>query len=250
MIGGVERAIEQMIQNPNGLLGTVRTTNWSAKGRAVLLGDAAHAIVPFFGQGMNCGFEDVHEIVKIIDKYACSGGSFSEPQSSLESALAGAADFVMDPAAADKWASAFDEYSEARTTNGNAIADMALENFEEMRDRVGDRSFLLQKRVENRIENCLGDKFRSRYAMVCYGGAGNVTYRNAFRLGEVQTEVLKELIVNQAAELEAIEDDSWGEQIQRLADSVSMEEAERLIDERVVPLQRELGIDLSTVCHH
>lgn len=127
-----------------------------------------------------------------------------EVQNSLEAALAGAADAVMDATAASKWATAFDEYTEARHTNGNAIADMALENFEEvcllllecgspllmapvqMRNRVGDRTFLLQKRVENRIENCLGEKFRSRYAMVCYGGAGNVTYRNAFKLGEVQ----------------------------------------------------------------
>lgn len=56
----------------------------------------------------------------------------------------------------------------------------------QMRDRVADRTFLLQKRVENRIENALAEKFRSRYAMVCYGGSGNVTYRNAFILGEIQ----------------------------------------------------------------
>lgn len=65
MIGGVDRAIEQMLQNPSGLLGTVRTTNWNTLGRVVLLGDACHAIVPFFGQGMNCGFEDVYEFVKV-----------------------------------------------------------------------------------------------------------------------------------------------------------------------------------------
>lgn len=111
----------------------------------------------------------------------------------------------MEPTESTKWASAFKEYSEARKVNGNAIADMALENFEEvasyvsfqinnptefccvqMRDRVSDRSFLLQKRLENRIENAFPEKFRSRYAMVCYGGAGNVTYRNAFDLGKVQ----------------------------------------------------------------
>jgi kynurenine 3-monooxygenase len=58
-----------------------------------------------------------------------------------------------------------------------------------MRDRVGDRVFLLEKRLENRIENALGEKFRSRYAMVCYGGAGNVSYRNAFILGEIQASL-------------------------------------------------------------
>ena len=66
MIGGVERAIDQMIKNPNGLLGTVRTTEWNTSGRVVLLGDAAHAIVPFFGQGMNCGFEDVKDLIQVL----------------------------------------------------------------------------------------------------------------------------------------------------------------------------------------
>ena len=65
MIGGIDKAIDQMLANPNGLLGTVRTTNWNHRGRVVLLGDSAHAIVPFFGQGMNCGFEDVFEFIKV-----------------------------------------------------------------------------------------------------------------------------------------------------------------------------------------
>lgn len=143
-----------------------------------------------------------------------------------------------------------------------------------MRDRVSDRTFLLQKRLENRIENALPDKFRSRYAMVCYGGAGNVTYRNAFILGKIQvtqllfidaqnasphhhyalhapkSEILKELAADAALELEAIPDDTWGDSIQRLADGISLEAAEKLIDERLAPLQRELGIDLATVTHH
>lgn len=65
MIGGVERAVQQMLTNPNGLLGTVRTTKWNCRGRVLLLGDASHAIVPFFGQGMNSGFEDVWEFTKV-----------------------------------------------------------------------------------------------------------------------------------------------------------------------------------------
>jgi hypothetical protein len=65
MIGGADKAIDQMLKNPHGLLGTVRTTNWINRGRVVLLGDAAHAIVPFFGQGMNCGFEDIFHITRV-----------------------------------------------------------------------------------------------------------------------------------------------------------------------------------------
>ena len=70
-----------------------------------------------------------------------------------------------------------------RKPNGDAIAEMALDNFVEMRDRVGGDRFLLMKAVENLIENRLPHKFRSRYAMVCYGGLGNVSYDVALRLG-------------------------------------------------------------------
>jgi hypothetical protein len=70
-----------------------------------------------------------------------------------------------------------------------------------MRDRVADRKFLLQKKVENRIENALGHKFRSGYAMVCYGGAGNVSYRNAFILSRVQVRCKSQYVVPQGAPL-------------------------------------------------
>lgn len=65
MIGGAERAVDQMLKNPSGLLGTVRATAWNHRGRVVLLGDAAHAICPFFGQGMNCGFEDIFHFIRV-----------------------------------------------------------------------------------------------------------------------------------------------------------------------------------------
>lgn len=65
LIGGAERAVDQMLKNPNGLLGTVRADTWAHRGRVLLLGDAAHAIVPFFGQGMNCGFEDIFHITRV-----------------------------------------------------------------------------------------------------------------------------------------------------------------------------------------
>ena len=71
MIGGAERAIEQMLTNPNGLLGTVRTDVWACQGRVLLVGDSAHAIVPFFGQGMNCGFEDIFHITRVRIFFSC-----------------------------------------------------------------------------------------------------------------------------------------------------------------------------------
>lgn len=119
-----------------------------------------------------------------------------------------------------------------------------------MRDRVADRTFLLQKRVENRIEKALSHKFRSGYAMVCYGGSGvgEVTYNMALQLSQVQNQILGELIRDLAVELEALPADSdWSSFLDEFAGRVSLEDAERLIDARVVPLQRQFGIDLSTV---
>jgi len=246
LIGGAERAVDQMLKNPNGLLGTVRADTWAHRGRVLLLGDAAHAIVPFFGQGMNCGFEDIFHMTRIIDAHACKGGSIGTVASSLAEASVPA---QMDAADANMWETVFEEYFKERKTNTDAIADLALENFEEMRDRVSDRKFLLQKKVENRIENAIPEKFRSGYAMVCYGGIGNVSYRNAHTLSRVQNEILRELIAEAGAQLDAITDDSWPSVLDTLAESISMDAAEKLVDARVVPLQRELGVDLSTVSH-
>lgn len=72
LIGGAERAVDQMLKNPNGLLGTVRADTWAHRGRVLLLGDAAHAIVPFFGQGMNCGFEDIFHMTRVSSIFIVS----------------------------------------------------------------------------------------------------------------------------------------------------------------------------------
>merc|ERR1719162_2731620 len=108
-----------------------------------------------------------------------------------------------------------------------------------MRDKTADRKFQAMKKVENKLENEYGDKFRSRYAMVCYGGEGNVSYANAKRLGVLQDEILQQLLSNMHGE----------EALAQAADNVDLEEAKRLIEEKLGPVQRELGIDLSTVQH-
>ena len=132
-------------------------------------------------------------------------------------------------------ASVFARFSAARKRNADAIAEMALDNFVEMRDRVGGERFNLMKAVENQIENRLPDKFRSRYAMVCYGGLGNVSYDVALRLGAVQQSILQQLVP----------DDGSVDGV----DAVDMSRAEDLIETRVVPVLRAWRIDLSTVSH-
>jgi kynurenine 3-monooxygenase len=157
LIPGVE---EQFFANPTGSMVTVRSPSWSAA-NALLVGDAAHAIVPFFGQGMNCGFED------------CS-----------------VLNAMLDESARPEWPAIFRRFEEARRPNTNAIADMAIENFVEMRDKVGQPSFLLQKEVEKRLERELPGEYVSRYALVTFSRA---PYRLAFDVGVAAQEILAEL---------------------------------------------------------
>lgn len=148
---------DDFFANPTGTLGTRRCSRWDFGERAVILGDAAHAIVPFFGQGMNSGFEDVAELDRILGE---SEGD---------------------------WGAAFRRFSETRVPHANAIADMSLENFHEMSSHVGDPAFILKKAVEHRLENELPGEYRSRYSMVVYS---LIPYRVAFEAGQIQERLL------------------------------------------------------------
>lgn len=123
--------------HPVSPLGTLRLDRWRIGGRALLIGDAAHAIVPFHGQGMNCAFED------------CVA---------LDALLAGA-DGVDD---------AFARFEALRKPNADAIADMAIENYVEMRDLVDDAGFLLKKQVERALAERLPGRFVPRYSLVSF----------------------------------------------------------------------------------
>ena len=175
------------LENPAGELGTVRCRPWHIDDRAFLIGDAAHAIVPFFGQGMNAGFEDC----RILDE-------------------------ILDTHGRGDWKSALKEYTETRKGDADAIADMALENFVEMRDRVGDPKFLLRKQVEHALEDKLPLEYRSRYSMVMYGS--HIPYSVAREAGEIQRAILEQL----CAGLESVSELDW-------------EAARRLIRERLKP---------------
>jgi len=213
LLGGVEAAAAQLANNSKGILGTVRTKQWAVDGKVVLLGDAAHAIVPFFGQGMNSGFEDTRDLVRLLDEHAPASGGKRD------------------------YAAAFSAFEAERRPNADAIADMALENYTEMQASTADALFRLAKATENALENSkLGSRFRSRYAMVCYGGAGNVTYSAAQKLGRVQWEIVRELAAGVSS-------------VDAAAEELDLARAEALLDQKLAPLQAELGVDLSTVSH-
>jgi kynurenine 3-monooxygenase len=130
--------VDDYLNNPVGVLGTVHTLPWQAHGRTALLGDAAHAIVPFYGQGANCAFEDVVELDRCLND---TGGS---------------------------WARALPLFEARRRENTEAIAEMALANFVEMRDKVASPVFRLQKRVEHLLERVLPGTYVSRYELVSF----------------------------------------------------------------------------------
>jgi kynurenine 3-monooxygenase len=156
LIPGLE---SEFFANPTGRMVTVKCEPWNVKDRALVLGDAAHAIVPFFGQGMNCGFEDCSVFDRMLEK----GFSFEK---------------------------VFHELSSSRKDNTDAIADMAVENFVEMRDKVGNAQFLMEKGVERILQEKFPDDYASRYALVTFGQG---PYRQAYDAGLIQNEILKEL---------------------------------------------------------
>jgi kynurenine 3-monooxygenase len=149
----------QFFDNPTGSMVTVKCWPWTAEARAVLLGDAAHAIVPFFGQGMNCGFEDCVVLDEVLARTPNLGAAFAE-------------------------------FARVRKPNADAIADMAVENFVEMRDSVADARFLLEKAIERRLLNALPGEFLSRYALVTFS---NAPYRLAYEVGQVASAIVAQL---------------------------------------------------------
>eukprot|EP00933_Yihiella_yeosuensis_P041337 TRINITY_DN35728_c1_g1_i1.p1 TRINITY_DN35728_c1_g1~~TRINITY_DN35728_c1_g1_i1.p1 ORF type:complete len:583 (-),score=118.59 TRINITY_DN35728_c1_g1_i1:141-1808(-) len=216
LVGGLDSLVTQITRNPTGILGTVRTTTWAVQGKVLLIGDSCHAMVPFFGQGCNCGFEDTLWLSKLISQYCCD-----------ENGLVS-----LEKCTGENFAAAFAAVEAERKPSADAICDMALENFVEMRDKTGDVLFQTMKKVENHLENTFPQKFRSRYAMVCYGGEGNVSYANAKALGVIQADILAKLCT-----------------VGLEASDVDLVAAEKLIDELLVPQQKELDIDLSTIRH-
>lgn len=160
--------------NPVGVLSTLYLDRWHLDGRAVLVGDAAHAIVPFHGQGMNCGFEDAVELADLL------AGRPAER------------------------AAVFAEFARRRKPNADAIAAMALENYVEMRDRVDDADFLLMRALDRALAERVPTHWMPRYAMVTFT---RMPYAFAFERGRLQGELLREFTAGRT-QLDAIDLDA------------------------------------------
>jgi len=147
--------------NPSSSLGTIKCFPWRVGGRSLLLGDAAHAIVPFYGQGMNASFEDVSVLDSMMD------------------------------AGFDSWESLFSRFEAHRKLDADAIADLAVDNFYEMRDSSGDPLFQKKVLLEKRLENYFSESYFSKYSMVTF--REDMGYREAMIKGRKQDEILLKL---------------------------------------------------------
>src|SRR5580704_348155 len=152
--------IAEFNDHPVGFLGTVTARPWHYEGMAALIGDSAHAIVPFHGQGMNCCFEDCVEFDACLGRHA-------------------------------SWQAVFTEFFALRKPNTDAIAAMALDNYLEMRERVADPKFQLQQELSLELERRQPQRFIPRYSMVMFHH--EIPYRTALERGTVQARLLAEL---------------------------------------------------------
>lgn len=153
--------VEDFHANPTASLVTVRCDPWIYKDHVMLMGDSAHAIVPFYGQGMNSGFEDCYVFNQLFEEYN------------------------------GHWMKTFKEYNRLRIPDGNAIADLALRNFIEMRDLTGDPTFLLQKKIESKFNEKYPEKWLPLYSQVTFS---ELRYSEALAGGKVQDKIMEEVM--------------------------------------------------------
>lgn len=158
----------QYARNPVSSLVTVKCFPWIREDRFALIGDAAHAVVPFFGQGMNCGFEDCRILDEIIDTHG------------------------------DDWSAILSEYQLSRKPDADAIADMAVNNFIEMRAKTADPKFLLQKKIEAKLHEKFPEKWIPAYSQVTF--SPHIRYSEALARGQRQEEIMSRIMVREDVE--------------------------------------------------
>ena len=153
--------------NPTSSLVTVKCLPWY-ENKTLLIGDAAHAIVPFYGQGMNCGFEDCRVLNDTLNQFD------------------------------DDWDRLMPAFQTNRKPDADAIADLALQNFIEMRDLVGNEEFLLRKKIEAKIQSLFPDKWTPLYSMVTFNES--IRYSEALEFGEKQARIMDEVMARKGIE--------------------------------------------------
>lgn len=161
--------IEDFFDNPTSALGTVKCSPWHYKGNTLLMGDAAHAIVPFYGQGMNASFEDVVVFDQVLDKHE------------------------------GDWENVFKAYEKTRKKDTDAIADLAIDNFFEMRDHVANPIFQEKRKLEMDLEKHFPNEYSSKYSLVTFNE--NIGYNEAMTRGRAQDKAILNMIADDDIDL-------------------------------------------------
>ena len=154
----------EFANNPTGALGTVKCSPWHYKNNTMIMGDAAHAIVPFYGQGMNASFEDVVVLDEILNQEL------------------------------GDWETVFKAYTKARKLDADAIGKLAVENYFEMRDHVANPLFKQKRKIEMDLEKSFPTEYFSKYSMVTFNA--DIGYDEAMRIGRAQDKALLNMIAD------------------------------------------------------
>lgn len=156
--------VDDFFENPTSPLGTVKCSPWHYKGNTLLMGDAAHAIVPFYGQGMNASFEDVVEFDKVLDENH------------------------------EDWETTFKVYEKSRKKDTDAIADLAIDNFYEMKGHVNHVNFREKRDLEMAFEKNFPNEYSSKYSLVTFNE--NISYREALLRGRAQDKAILNMLAD------------------------------------------------------
>lgn len=191
--------LDDFFANPTAPLGTIKCSPWHYKGNTLLMGDAAHAIVPFYGQGMNASFEDVVEFDAILDKYE------------------------------GNWETVFSEYEKTRKKDTDAIADLAIDNFHEMKDHVAKSIFKEKRKIEMALEKEFPNEYASKYSLVTFNE--NIGYREAMLRGRAQDKAILNMLSDGVI--------SSTDNIKVILEKVKLETATILEDDKIAGLSTE-----------
>ncbi|MEL6919347.1 MAG: NAD(P)/FAD-dependent oxidoreductase, partial [Bacteroidota bacterium] len=157
----IENLTEDFFRNPTSAMVTMKCYPWTYWDKAALVGDSAHAVVPFYGQGMNAGFEDIYVLNRLIHQHG------------------------------DDWEAIFKAYQEERKPNADAIAELSYRNFMEMSSKTADTMFLLQKKIEKRFSQKYPDKWIPVYSRVTFSDR---PYMEALAIGDKQEAIMKKVM--------------------------------------------------------
>ena len=157
----IPNLVEEYFQNPTSSLAIMRCNPWTVDDKVLLIGDAAHATVPFYGQGMNAGFEGCFVLDQLLQKHG------------------------------EDWQACFDEYTKIRKPDGDGVQDLSMHNFVVMRDKTADPKFLLQKKIELHFSKKYPYKWLPLYSMVSFS---NIRYSEAWEIGQQQEKLMQKVM--------------------------------------------------------